>query len=533
MRSVLDAVGLPETTRSRWDARSAALWSRAPVLAAPAALAALCVVVQVVYLRPLSSSQDGMNYFERAAAFPNVPADQYSLRIGLLVPVRAFQALFGYSEAAYYAVPFLAGVALVLGTYWLGSRLFSPTVGIGAAVLIVLNGIFLDIGTVLFPDALGAALLVAALSVVVLVAERELPWGRREHTLLAGAGLLLGWAYLVREFIVFAFPAVVLVFWAYRRPWKPFVWVAAAALTVFAGELVLNAIVHGDPFVRLVTSGGHGGQRDYIIDSRLDALVRFPRALDDITGGVPLIVPFALLPFAFVIKKRQLELVAGWFLSFWVPITLGSGLIVPSYRLLRADQLRYWTPVIPAVVIGGMAVADHTVAWVVSKVGRAGALRAARAVLLVLVVGLGLAGSADDRSRDLYRANGATQLVELRAWLAHAGHDVPVIWTDPFTARLVRVYSRTTFGDLVWHGKVRSFVRGGRILDASKMDRGAVVLFGPAYRILYRVPPVGRPDVPEASSPIAGWIVHPPAGWERAVYRSDGSLVVFRIGSGG
>ena len=450
MRTVLDAATVPGNTRSRPDARVVAtISSWTPRVVAPIAVLALGLGVQAVYLRLLSSSQDGMTYFERAAAFPDVNADHFSLRVGLLLPVRAFQELFGYSEAAYYAVPLLAGALLVLATYWLGWRLFNPAVGVGAAVLLVLNGVFLNISTVLFPDIAGTALLLAALSLVVFVAEREPPWGRREHAVLLLAGLLLGWAYLVREFIVFAFPAVALVFWAYRLPWKQLRWVAGAAVAVFAGEIVLNAILHGDPLARILVSGGHGGQRDYITDSRIDALARLPTALDDTTGGVPLFVAFALLPFALVIKERRFRLVAGWFLAFWIPITLGSGLVVPSFRLLRADQLRYWMPVIPAVVIGGVAVTDRALALALSRVRRAGAPGAwlPAAAVITLALGLGIAGTADDRTRDVYRTNGATQLLELRTWLATKGADVPVIWTDPFTARLIPVYARTTFGD--------------------------------------------------------------------------------------
>ena len=76
-------------------------------------------------------------------------------------------------------------------------------------------------------------------------------------------------------------------------------------------------------------------------------------------------------------------------------------------------------------------------------------------------------------------------------------------------------------------------MRNGRFLDPGQMDRGAVVILRPGYRTLYHVPPVGHAVVAAGDSPIYEWVHHPPAGWERAVYRSDRSLVVYRIGSGG
>lgn len=502
----------------------------------PAALLAFNGVVQGFYLRA-PSSQDGMTYFERAAAFPDLPRDHWSLRIGLILPVRVLQHVFGYSEAAYYALPLLASALLVLVTYWLGCRLFNPTVGIAAAVLLVLNGIFLGGASILLPDLFATALLSSGLLLVVIVAQRAdgAPWDRRAHVLLALAGVLLGWAYLVREFVVFVFPVAVVVFWAYRLPWKKLAWVAAPAAATFFVECLLNLVLYDSPFARLLVTGGHGGQRAYITDSRLDAIVRLPHALDQTTGTLPVLLLLAVLPFALFIRQPAFRVVAAWFVTFWVAITLGTGLIDPSFRFIIADKLRYWTPVLPAIVIGGVAVVQFGVRALCSRVrlpARWNTLIPATAIIAAALV-VGFAGTSDDRSSELYRTNGATQLLDLRTWLAGPGHDVGLIWTDPSTARLIPVYTRTTFGNQIWKGEVRTFEGFGRFFDASQLDHGAVVIYRFGYRILFRRLADGRQLLPHRLSPIRGWVRHPPPGWERAVYRSDRSLVVYRIGSGG
>ncbi len=105
-----------------------------------AMLVACVVAVQLAYaLQPYPSDQT--NYFKAADRFPAAPENlglthQY-LRIGLVVPVRLAIEVFGYSEAAYYAVPVLTAALLTASVFALGSLLFSRWVGAAAALLMV------------------------------------------------------------------------------------------------------------------------------------------------------------------------------------------------------------------------------------------------------------------------------------------------------------------------------------------------------------------------------------------------------------
>lgn len=499
----------------------------------PLALLALYGVVQALYLRA-PSPEDGMNYFERAAAFPNITEDHWSLRIGLFLPVRALQGLFGYSEAAYYGVPLLAAAALVLATYFLGLRLFNPAVGAGAAILLIGNGVFLNSSSVLLPDPMGASLFTTAMLLVVVAAQRLSPPSRVDALLLT-AGILLGWVYLAREFIVLGFPLALVVFWAYRVSWRRLVWVAIPAAAMFAGEIVLNGSLYGSPFARLRESGGHGGQRSYIHDSRLDALVRLPRALAETPGGLPVLVMLVLLAVAlFLVRRPGFRIVVAWFGLFWIPLTLGTGLVVPSFRFFIADKLRYWMPVLPAVLIGGVAVVDLALRALCERAGVAGRWRVVTPAIVVVVLALvlGLAGSNDDRARSVYRVNGADQLPELRSFLAAHGSEVRLLWTDEYTARLVPLYRRDTFGQQVWDGRVRLFQVGEHFKDPADIHSGIVVVYRRGHRILTRPGANGVSRVKPGHSPVREYLFDPPDGWSVITRRADNSLVVYRAGTG-
>jgi hypothetical protein len=519
----------------RVSARAALVTTAGRRILVPGAVLLGFAIVQYLYLRP-PSSRDGIGYFRAAAHFPDIAADHRTLRIGLLLPVRLAQTIFGHSEAAYYAVPLLAGAGLVLGTYAVGRILFGRAVGVGAALVLMLSDPFLTTSSLLLPDHVSAALFVAGLAAVLAVARRragggKTDWRRGDHVALAGAGALLGWSYLVREYVALVFPLVVLVFALGRLPWRKLTWVAAPAAGLFVFELILNGVVYGVPWKRFVAAGGHGGERSYITDTRFDALVRLPRALADAPGGLVLAACLVLTLSAVALavrhrhRRRSFVIVAAWFALLWLPLTLGTGLVVPSFRFVIADKLRYWMPVLPAIAIGGVAVVHRGASLLVERWPGPGRWRALAAPALVIAVAgaAALAGFSQVADGDSYRVNGADQLGDLRAWLAGDGRDVDTLWTDHYTARLLPLYTRTTFGRRVWDGEVRAFDRGfdrdRGFVEPRDLTRGAVVL----HRFGYRLLPGGYDGIP-------GYLRRR-EGPDRTleVFRDDRSLVVIRL----
>jgi len=93
-----------------------------------AALGLLLVAHALVQLqvRPNPRWNDGTFMLNYARHFPDVPPNHYTLRIGLLLPTKLFEAVFGYGQVAYYAFPFLCGILLVVATYLLGASCSGP-----------------------------------------------------------------------------------------------------------------------------------------------------------------------------------------------------------------------------------------------------------------------------------------------------------------------------------------------------------------------------------------------------------------------
>ena len=338
-----------------------------------ALVVAVFLAAQLLFLMPLFPS-DQIIYYRAAAAFPDVAPEHWQLRIGLLLPVRATMALLGRAEAAYYVVPIAAGALLAWSTYRLGALLFSRRVGVAAGLLGSVNS-FILLESSLLPDILAAGLLAAAMTLVVQVCLRRVPGedlGRPDLIRLGAAGLLLGWSYLAREFVVFLFLLVPLALALWRVPWRPaLLAVAAPALAVFAGECLVNAIVHGDPFVRVSVAAGHGqGYVDPAVAATFQdqpvsvILTRLPEALLEHPDGVWTVALLAgLLYVAAVHRSRPFILLAAWIACFWIPLTLLGGIIDPSSPSLRIQKIRYWFPILPALFTGGTAALVMGVAW--------------------------------------------------------------------------------------------------------------------------------------------------------------------------
>lgn len=452
---------------------------------AGALLALGVIVVSVLYLVPPIPS-DHLNYLDAARDFPidpgeNAPQHQF-LRIGLTLPMRAAMLIFGYSQAAYYAVPILAAVALALALYALGTILFSRAVGVGAAVLTLGNTIvFIDL-TAPLPDLLATALF--SWAAVIAMAVRSHRWGlttrRRELIALLVIGALLGWSYLAREYIVFVWPLIVLALLDVREParWSRaglrdllrsvagrlprLGWVAIPLVVVGIGETALNAVVFGDPLARFTTAAGHGdvlasgaNAETYQGHLRRWYLSRIWWILYNQPEGIWLAGAVITLGVGAIVAVRKLWFLLAWVVLFYVPLVLLGGVLSPTMTMLRLIKERYWYPAFPALFLGAIAVV-----WLLTRAavrlipflrGKAGAI----AGLVALAVGIVPVGFAQAERRDdsVYRVNGATQMEQLRTWLDEHGADVGVIRADRRSVRVMNIFASGPFGGKIWDGE--------------------------------------------------------------------------------
>jgi hypothetical protein len=273
---------------------------------------------------------------------------------------------------------------------------------------------------------------------------------RESRGWLIAAGCAFGAAYLVREFIAVMYVGIPLFALLLRIRLRRLVWVAGAMLGFLAIDLVQGALVFGSPLARLTVAaehGNHGTQSGPL--SLTFVLTQFDRALDWHPVGVVFYVLLGVNLLAFVLlRDRRLALTLVWFLAEWIPITLAAGVLDPNSPSLRAWLFRYWTPVLPAIVIGGLAggwlMIQRFAPARLQKVAAAGA-----AAVLMLSVAIPSVAAAREGQRD-------ADWQALRDWLA--GHpEVSTIVTDDRTAQTLWFYTRDKWGRVTWDGEVRTF----------------------------------------------------------------------------
>ncbi len=429
-------------------------------------------LVVTFLVRPAPRWNDGIFVLNDARSFPHVPLDHHALRIGTILPTRLFLEVFGYGQVTYYAWPFLTGIMLVVAVLALGAVLFDRWVGAVAAVLLVFHPVLVDTvitnGTErmtswqLLPDIPSTAFVTTGFALMIAATRRE---GRAATRWFLLAGFCFGWAYLVRELSVFFYPLVVAVLVVWRARMARWVQVALPMLGALVLEMVLAQWAHGDPLARLKVDGEHGSAPLSPI-TRLDALLRFPRIVEVYPQTLLVLTSFVLMVLgALVVRRREHVLLLGWFLVIWVPLTLVSGLLDPGFIRINASLMRYWVPVLPALVIGSTAF----VAWLLVHLrrrlsGLGVGVTVAVAVLAVLVAAVPLRGLILDNPRD-HSWNA------VRAWLHTHDAMVSTIITDDRDALVLGIFSREPVGGgLVVHAKVRKVGHG---LTAAPVGTGA------------------------------------------------------------
>jgi len=173
----------------------------------------------------------------------------YPVRIGILAPAAAAFKIFGVSEQALGAFPFLISLLSILLAYLAGRMFFGERVGVVAALLQALLPIDVRYGTLLYPDPPGALFLNVGILLVFLGERQSL----RPRQAVAGAlaGLCLGLSWLCKEAVLFSLPFVAgYLLWLLcreRRHVAMGVWMAVGFAAVVGTEAGLYAWYVSDP----------------------------------------------------------------------------------------------------------------------------------------------------------------------------------------------------------------------------------------------------------------------------------------------
>ncbi len=467
---------------------------RLPSWAIAAALVALHLAV-TFQVRPYPRWNDGIFVLQRARDFPDVPLDHHSLRIGNIIPVRGFLEVFGYGQWAYYAWPFLTGILLVVSVFALGTVLFDRWTAAAATLLIVIHPVLVDTiikagsermtSWQLLPDIPSTAFITLGFALLIGAAQRRGPDGAPLRPGTAAptwwfyaAGFCFGWAYLVRELSVFFYPLLLGALIAWRLPWRRWMQVAVPMLGCLALELVLAQWAHGDPLARLKIDSEHGSAPLAPL-TRVDALLRFPRIVEVYPGTVAVLTTLLLTVVgAVVVRRKPHVLLLAWFVVIWLPLTLVSGLLDPGFIRINASLMRYWIPVLPALVLG----AAGFVAWVLAQVrgwlppGR----RWVGRTLTAAVVALGLAAAVLPVVKVIERNPRDAGWNTMRAYLDENDAAIDTIITDDRDALVLGIYSREPVGgDLVVRADVEKVPHALPQPPESPGDPGTYLIWTP------------------------------------------------------
>ncbi|XVQ12503.1 ArnT family glycosyltransferase [Spirillospora sp. CA-255316] len=483
-----------------------------------------------------------------ARDWPDVPLDRWPFnevphqvtRLGLVLPARLAQELLGDGQAAYFAVAALGGCLFFVGCYLAVRSLFGDLAGVAAALLLIVHPFFTmtnpygvevtwSAGVVL-PDMPGAGLFAFGMAALVVASRRT---GRAQTRMLVAAGVCFGSAFLVREFLAFLFLAIPIYLALLRIPWRRNVTVGLPMVAILAANLVHNAVVWGDPLAGLMSAAGHGGEsRDHV--TRWLAFQSFVRAMDDWHPMGMIFVAALVLTIAgwAVTRDRRLALVLVWFFTLAVPLTLLAGVLDPHDISLRAWLLRYWFAVLPALLAGGAGSIvllarrirfggrggqspGSDTAWFGGRGGSSPhsdtarlRLRTAVAPVLAVVLAGTYVVSAVRAVPALPRDKAWN---ELRGHLAAHDRDMPVLWADRRLAQTLTFYTRSMWGDTLWHGRIRDFEHSSARLPEDSY--GQPMLFT-RWR-------------GQESQILAGWRPSPQGGWRLMWRSSDGVLEIW------
>ena len=326
---------------------------RAPSLAVAGILAVATVVRVWAFTGPSFSLGSDESRFIALAQnlangyFPAGDTEWFGARIGLLWPVAALFHTFHAGDVVASIWPLIGSLVAVVAAYLLGRDLGSTRVGLIAAALVALSPLEALVGTRLRPDAIMPGILGLAVW-CALRAGRD----RRAWRYALAAGLLLGFAWSVRESALVLVPVLVLAGWHAGR--RALLAGVAGALVVPAAVVVAYAIGAGEPLRPLVAAGTEGTWRNpvdaFSLHDSYAAVIT--RASFDAGASLFLLGPAVVITVAALLYRRDGRAVLPAVWLAWTALYLEFGTLVNL-----AKPVRYLTLcAIPAALLVALAV---------------------------------------------------------------------------------------------------------------------------------------------------------------------------------
>jgi hypothetical protein len=436
-------------------------------------IAATYVVVQYVVF-PGPQRYDPSHYFELGTRFPDVGAGWWSLRIGLVAPLHAVIQILGQSQAAQYAIPVASAIGLATSVFLTMRVLFHDRIlATAAALMVVLNPYYLLNSAYLFPDTVATATFTGGFLLLVLgrpQADERPPWVGT--ALIAAAGVMFGWTYLIREFSPILLPVIIVAVVLLRYPIRRVGVLTGAAVATFSIELVYGAVRYGNPFEHIEvllgrpTASAPSHVNDWApfraqVNNVLDAVQILPRLLLSwdvgwLLIGLIVVLLAALLRF----RETRLLILGAWLFGYWAVMTILALTHNQSGDpILNVANVRYWYPCLPALIMGGLGGFVLLVRGATPTVTRVRLSQGAVVAVAALVLVPGTAQFSNCTSRNMWSNDSRASWDELRSWLGTSqAARFKAIRTDQTSERTLVVYTHSTFGNTVWDGRVGNTV---------------------------------------------------------------------------
>lgn len=166
-------------------------------------------------------------------------------RTGFLLPILASYALFGPGEHSLVLYNVLCSVGLVAGVFFLARRLFGDDAAPLAALAAAVHPNLVRFASECHTDTPLALWITLALLAFHSALDAD-PGARRRLL----CGVLLGWAYLHKESVVYMAPFFAGHFWITRRRWTWYLPVALPVVGVAVAEMIGYAALTGNPVER-------------------------------------------------------------------------------------------------------------------------------------------------------------------------------------------------------------------------------------------------------------------------------------------
>jgi hypothetical protein len=437
---------------------------------------------------------DPARYFQTAVTFPDIGADLFTLRVGVVAPMLAAVLAFGPSEAAFYAVPLVSGMVLVGAVYATMLVLFHDRVLAAAAALVTgLNVHYLLNSSHTFPDVVVTATFTVAFLCLLLAGRRleeNRGHGHAQTALIVCAGVLLGWSYLAREFSPTLLPVVVALLIAFRYPLSQIAVLAVSAVATVAVEPLYGLVGRGEPFVRwqLLLSRAEfidprKEDRMEFIQGQLnglpDTLIVFPRLLLAwASGWTFFLLVGALLVALALFRDRRLWLLFIWSSSVFLAMAaVGLGSLSSGAWILNITNIRYWYPILPPLAMGAFGGL-----WLLLRArfsGRNGehVARGATLVLAAAILVPGFVEFAACSEKEGWKTDPAKRWHELRSWFSTPeAARFEAVFTDWTSWRLLPAYTSSTFGRARWNGQIQTLEPVGGFVPTERLETSLLLV---------------------------------------------------------